>query len=63
MSADQIVTLISTVGFPIAAACGLFYIYNKTMTDTIITLKELTDIMNEIKHDLENCPLRKEKGA
>lgn len=51
--AEQLIGAISTVGFPIAAACGLFYLYDKTMNSIIVTLRELTDVMRDIKNDLE----------
>lgn len=38
---NEIVTAISTVGFPIAACIGLFYLYDKT-------IKELTVVLNKI---------------
>jgi hypothetical protein len=41
MDFNSIVTAISTVGFPIAACGGLFYLYDKT-------IKELTSILNKI---------------
>lgn len=41
MEFDSIVTTISTVGFPIAACGGLFYLYDKT-------IKELTNSLNKI---------------
>ena len=53
MTPEQIMNAVATVGFPIAACCALFYLYDKTMNNTIITLKELTDVMKEIKQDLE----------
>lgn len=41
MEIQEIITAISTVGFPIAACCGLFYMYDKT-------IRELTVILNKI---------------
>lgn len=41
MTINEIVTAISTVGFPIAACGGLFYLYDKT-------IKELTVVLNKI---------------
>lgn len=52
--AEQVMNMISTIGFPIAACCALFYLYDKTMNNVIITLKELTDVMKEIKQDMEH---------
>ena len=41
MDIQEIVTAISTVGFPIVACGGLFYLYDKT-------IKDLTVILNKI---------------
>lgn len=57
---EPMVTMITTVGFPIAACCALFYLYDKTMNNVSMTLKELTDVMREVKEDLER---RKEATA
>lgn len=50
---NQILNAVSTVGFPIAAACGMFYLYNKTitrLTETLTTMNHtLTDLKDEIK--------------
>lgn len=54
MPPEQIMNAVATVGFPIAACCALFYLYDKTMNSVIITLKELTDVMKEMKQDLEH---------
>ena len=41
MDFNEIVTVISTVGFPIAACGCLFYLYDKT-------IKDLTNVLNKI---------------
>lgn len=41
MEFNEIVTAISTVGFPIVACGGIFYLYDKT-------IKDLTIILNKI---------------
>lgn len=41
MDITQIMTAISTVGFPIMACVGLFYLYDKT-------IKDLTNVLNKI---------------
>lgn len=53
MPPEQVMNAVATVGFPIVACCALFYLYDKTMNNVIITLKELTDVMKEIKQDME----------
>lgn len=44
---DAIFTYIGSLGFPIVACIGLFYLYDKT-------IKELTMVLNEIKEILKN---------
>ena len=41
MEFNEIITAISTVGFPIIACAGLFYLYDKT-------IKDLTTVLNKI---------------
>lgn len=45
-SIADIATIISTVGFPIVACCGIFYLYNKTIQD-------ITTAINKIDATLE----------
>ena len=45
-SITEIATVISTVGFPIVACCGLFYLYNKT-------IQEITAAITKINATLE----------
>lgn len=53
MNEEQVVSLITSVGFPITACCALFYLYDKTMNNVILTLKEVTEVLRGIKNDLE----------
>lgn len=46
MNVNDIVTLIGSLGFPIVACVGMFYLYNRTLKDFTSTLN---DIANEIK--------------
>lgn len=43
MEADfnGVLTAVSTVGFPIAACAGLFYLYDKTIKELTITLARI----------------------
>lgn len=45
-SMTELATVISTVGFPIVACCGIFYLYNKTIQD-------ITTAINKIDATLE----------
>lgn len=46
MDVNDIVTLIGSLGFPVVACVGMFYLYNRTLKDFTSTLN---DIANEIK--------------
>ena len=46
---DAIIQAISTVGFPIMASVGMFYLYNKTIT----TLTEMLTTMNVVLQDIK----------
>lgn len=49
---QEIVQMISTVGFPIAACCGLFYLYDKTIKDLTNTLNKLEIAISELRKDV-----------
>lgn len=40
-SITEIATVISTVGFPIVACCGIFYLYNKTIQDITAAITKI----------------------
>lgn len=40
-SLADIATIISTVGFPIVACCGIFYLYNKTIQDITTAINKM----------------------
>jgi len=41
MDYNQIVQAIGSVGFPIVACCGMFYLYNKIITELTKTLQKI----------------------
>lgn len=53
MDANTIVSIIGSVGFPIVACCGLFYLYDKTIKDLTITLTKFDATLDGIKSMLE----------
>lgn len=53
MDANTIVSIIGSVGFPIVACCGLFYLYDKTIKDLTITLTKIDATLDGIKGMLE----------
>ena len=50
---NQWAQFISSIGFPIAASCGMFYLYNKTISDITSTLNLMNHTLQEIIHRLE----------
>lgn len=53
MEFNEIMTAISTIGFPIIACCGLFYLYDKTIKDLTIVLNKI-DQTNQMILDMIN---------
>ena len=50
---DAIIQAISTVGFPIMASVGMFYLYNKTITTLTETLTTMNVVLQEIKTQID----------
>lgn len=48
MDANSIVSIISSVGFPIAACVGLFYLYDKTIKDLTLTLSKIDSTLDGV---------------
>lgn len=55
MDVNNIIAAIGSVGFPIVACCGLFYLYNETITKITNTLellnKSVEMLAKELKHE------------
>lgn len=58
MDINTIITAVGSVGFPIVACCGLFYLYNETITKITNTLdllnKSVELLAEELKRKDEN---------
>lgn len=50
---SEIVTIISSVGFPIAACLGMFYLYDKTIKELTVTLTEVATTLESMKEELK----------
>lgn len=50
---DTIMTMISNVGFPIAACCGLMYFINTTIKELRTTIERNTLLLEKISTFLE----------
>lgn len=59
MDVNDIVTLIGSLGFPIVACVGMFYLYNRTLKDFTSTLNniasEIKELRNELKELIKNA--------
>lgn len=50
---NEIITAIGTVGFPIVACCGMFWLYNETITKITTTLEKLNATLDRIEIRLD----------
>lgn len=53
MDVNDIVTLIGSLGFPIVACVGMFYLYNRTLKDFTSTLDDIASEIKELREELE----------
>lgn len=53
MDWNTAIQVISSVGFPIVACCGLFYLYNETITKITNTLDLLNKSVEMLAKELE----------
>lgn len=52
MDPNEFMQAISTVGFPIAACCVLFYLYDKTLREVVATLQDVSNTLREVAETL-----------
>lgn len=48
MDPNEFMKAISTVGFPIAACCVLFYLYDKTLREVVATLQDVSNTLKDV---------------
>lgn len=53
MDVNDIVALIGSLGFPIVACVGMFYLYNRTLKDFTSTLNDIANEIKELREELE----------
>ena len=54
--------VISTVGFPIAACVGMFYLYNKTITSLTEAITSMNHVLGDLKTIIiDDLSVRKEE--
>lgn len=62
MNVNDIVTLIGSLGFPIVACVGMFYLYNRTLKDFTSTLNDIVTQIKELREDI-NKMIADERNA
>lgn len=58
----DITQLVSSVGFPIASSIGMFYLYNKTVTELTETLTSINNTLTNLNNMIINEVIRKERS-
>lgn len=53
MEMTELISAIGSVGFPIVACCGLFYLYNETITKITTTLNLLNKSVEMLAEELQ----------
>jgi uncharacterized protein (DUF3084 family) len=53
MDVNDIVTLIGSLGFPIVACVGMFYLYNRTLKNFTSTLDDIASEIKELREELK----------
>lgn len=53
MDVNDIVALIGSLGFPIVACVGMFYLYNRTLKDFTSTLNDIASEIKELREELQ----------
>lgn len=53
MNVNDIVTLIGSLGFPIVACVGMFYLYNRTLKNFTSTLNDIASEIKELREELK----------
>lgn len=54
MNIQEIVNAIGSVGFPIVACCGLFYLYDRTIKEIINALDNVKETLHKVDDTLED---------
>lgn len=53
MNVNDIVTLIGSLGFPVVACVGMFYLYDRTIKDFTSTLDNIASEIKELREELK----------
>ena len=61
MEVQELVNAIGSVGFPIVACCGLFYLYDKTIKDIVNALDNVNQTLTQVNSTLDKITNRLEE--
>lgn len=53
MEIETLISFVGSVGFPIVACIGLFYLYDRTIKDLTITLTKIDATLDGVANTLE----------
>ena len=53
MNIQEAINAIGSVGFPIVACCGLFYLYDKTIKEIVNALDNVNQTLNNVNQTLD----------
>ena len=53
MDANAVVSLIGSVGFPIVACVGMFFLYDRTLKEFTTTLNDIVTQIKELRDDIK----------
>lgn len=59
MDYNAVIQAIGSVGFPIVASIGMFYLYNKTVTELTSTLTRIDKTLELLREEV----MKRAKGA
>lgn len=54
METQEIINAIGSVGFPIVACCGLFYLYDKTIKEIVNALDNVASTLDNVNKTLSH---------
>lgn len=54
MDTQAVINAIGSVGFPIVACCGLFYLYDKTIKEIVNALGDVKSTLSDVNKTLDS---------
>ena len=55
MDVNEIIQIVGSLGFPIVAACGMFYLYDKTIRELTVTLTKIDATLTHLAAHVEEA--------